>query len=210
VFVSIRAGARLVLGRSSLEGVRVALQGLGAVGWHLAEFLHQAGAKLVVADVDAAKVERAVAQFGAVAAHVGEILAADVDVLAPCALGASLNEQTVPAIRARLIAGAANNQLATPADGDALQRRGICYLPDYLVNAGGIISVAREYRNEGEEKAVMAEVGMIADRVGRKSLLMGSAIADRVEELLARVQAADSTPARVADDWARSKLVRPA
>ena len=90
-------------------------------------------------------------------------------------------------------AGAANNQLATPADGDALQRRGICYLPDYLVNAGGIISVAREYRGEGEETAVMAEV---------------SKIAERVEELLQRVQTADSTPARVADDWARSKLVR--
>ncbi|RZI92455.1 MAG: Glu/Leu/Phe/Val dehydrogenase, partial [Rubrivivax sp.] len=85
VFVSIQAGARLVLGRSSLEGVRVALQGLGAVGWHLAEFLHKAGAKLVVADVDAAKVERAVAQFGATAASVADILAADVDVLAPCA-----------------------------------------------------------------------------------------------------------------------------
>lgn len=193
VFVAIQAGARLVLGRSSLDGVRVALQGLGAVGWHLAEFLHAAGARLVVADVDASKVERAVAQFGAVAVHISEILAADVDVLAPCALGASLNEQTVPTLRARLVAGAANNQLATPADGDALQARGICYLPDYLVNAGGIISVAREYRGGGEETAVMAEV---------------SKIAERVEELLQRVQVADSTPARVADDWARSKLVR--
>jgi leucine dehydrogenase len=195
VFVSIQAGARLVLGRPSLDGVRVALQGLGAVGWHLAEFLHQAGAKLVVADVDADKVARAVVRFGATPAHVAEILAADVDVLAPCALGASLNAQTVPAVRAKLIAGAANNQLATPADGDALQARGICYLPDYLVNAGGIISVAREYRGEGEEKAVMAEV---------------SRIAERVEELLDRVRSAGSTPARVADDWARSKLVKPA
>jgi leucine dehydrogenase len=192
VFVSIQAGARLVLGRSGLDGVRVALQGLGAVGWHLAEYLQQAGAKLVVADVDSAKVERAVAQFGARAVGVAEILAADVDVLAPCALGAALNARSIPTLRARLIAGAANNQLATPADGDALQARGICYLPDYLVNAGGIISVAREYRGEGEEQAVMAEVGRIAERV---------------EELLQRVQRADSTPARVADDWARSKLV---
>ncbi|MFT7723845.1 MAG: Glu/Leu/Phe/Val dehydrogenase dimerization domain-containing protein [Roseateles sp.] len=195
VFVAIQAGVRQVLGRASLDGVRVALQGLGAVGWHLAGFLHEAGAKLVVADVDAGKVARAVEQFGATPAPVAEILAADVDVLAPCALGASINEKTVPAIRARLVAGAANNQLATPADGDALQRRGICYLPDYLVNAGGIISVAREYRGEGEEAAVMAEV---------------SRIAERVEELLQRVRAADSTPARVADDWARSKLVKPA
>jgi leucine dehydrogenase len=195
VFVAIRAGVQRVLGRDSLEGVRVAVQGLGAVGWHLAEFLHQAGATLVVADVDATKVDRAVTQLGARAVHVAEVLAADVDVLAPCALGASLNTQTVPAVRARLVAGAANNQLATPDDGDALHRRGICYLPDYLVNAGGIISVAREYRGEGEEAAVMAEV---------------SRIADRVNELLDRVQVADSTPARVADDWARAKLVRPA
>jgi len=192
VFVSIEAGVRQVLGRSSLDGVRVALQGLGAVGWHLAEYLHKAGAQLVVADVNNAKVERAVAELGARAMDVSEILTADVDVLAPCALGATLNAQSIPALRAKLIAGAANNQLATPADGDALSARGICYLPDYLVNAGGIISVAREYRNEGEESAVMAEVARIADRVG---------------ELLERVRISGSTPAREADAWARSKLV---
>lgn len=192
VFVGIEAGARLQLRRNSLDGVRVALQGLGAVGWHLAELLHHAGAKLVVADVDASKVERAQALFGAQAVRIDQILSADVDVLAPCALGASLNALTVPSIRARLIAGAANNQLATAADGDALQQRGICYLPDYLVNAGGIISVAREYRGEGEEMAVMAEV---------------SRIAERVAELLDRARIAGTTPARVADAWARSKLL---
>ncbi|MFY7866798.1 Leu/Phe/Val dehydrogenase [Roseateles sp.] len=195
VFVSIEAGVRLQLKRESLAGVRVALQGLGAVGWHLAEFLHKAGAKLVVADVDAAKVARAQEQLGAQAVGIDAILSAEVDVLAPCALGASLNAQSIPGIRAQLIAGAANNQLATVEDGDALQQRGICYLPDYLVNAGGIISVAREYRNEGEENAVMAEV---------------SRIGERVAELLERVKSAGTTPGRVADDWARSKLVKPA
>ena len=194
VFVSIQAGVRQVLGRDSLEGVRVALQGLGAVGWHLAEFLHKAGAKLVVADVDAGKVARAQGQFGAVAVGVHEILAADVDVLAPCALGASINAQTIPGLRARIVCGAANNQLATVADGDALHARSIVYLPDYLVNAGGIISVAREFRGEGEQNAVMAEV---------------SRIADRVSELLERAKAGDTTPARAADEWASSKLVRP-
>ena len=194
VFVSIRAGVKQVLGRESLQGVRVALQGLGAVGWHLAEFLHQAGAKLVVADIDAAKVARAQERFGARAVGVHEILSADVDLLAPNALGATLNAQSIPTLRAALVAGAANNQLATAADGDALQARGITYLPDYLVNAGGIISVAREYRNEGEESAVMAEV---------------SKIAGRVVELLERVKREDSTPGRVADAWARSKLVKP-
>ena len=194
VFVSIDEGVRRVLGRASLEGTRVAIQGLGAVGWHLAEYLHEAGAKLVVADIDAAKVERARAEFGATAVGVDAIIAAEAEVLAPCALGAALNAQSVPTIAARLIAGAANNQLATPADGDALAARGICYLPDYLVNAGGIISVAREYRGEGEEAAVMAEVGRIRERVA---------------ELLERVRGGATTPAREADAWARSKLVKP-
>lgn len=195
VFVAIDEGVRRVLGRASLEGTRVAVQGLGAVGWHLAEYLHGAGATLIVADIDAAKVARAQAQFGAQAVGVEAIIAAEAEVLAPCALGAALNAQSVPAIRATLIAGAANNQLARAADGDALQARGICYLPDYLVNAGGIISVAREYRGEGEEAAVMAEVGRIRERVA---------------ELLERVQAGHATtPAREADAWARSKLVRP-
>ena len=194
VFVSIQAGVRQVMGRDSLQGVRVALQGLGAVGWHLAEFLHSAGAKLVVADVDAGKVARAVGQFGATAVGVHEILAADVDVLAPCALGASINTNSLPTLRARLVCGAANNQLATAADGDALNARGIVYLPDSLVNAGGIIAVAREFRGEGEQDAVMAEV---------------SRIADRVVELLDRVKSGSTTPARAADEWAFSKLVRP-
>ncbi|MDT8998905.1 Glu/Leu/Phe/Val dehydrogenase dimerization domain-containing protein [Paucibacter sp. APW11] len=192
VFVSIEAGVRLHLKRDTLEGVRVAVQGLGAVGWHLAEFLHKAGAKLLVADVDAAKVARAQELFGAQAVHVNEILAADVDVLAPCALGAVLNAGTVPQIRAKLVAGAANNQLATAADGDTLHGRGVLYLPDYLVNAGGIVSVAREFRNEGEESAVMAEVSQIRDRVA---------------ELLDRIRVSGNTPAREADAWARSKLV---
>ncbi|MFY8017586.1 MAG: Glu/Leu/Phe/Val dehydrogenase dimerization domain-containing protein, partial [Inhella sp.] len=91
VFVSIQAGARAVLGRSDLQGLSVALQGLGAVGWHLAEFLHEAGARLVVADIDAAKCERARSEFGATVLGIDQILAADVDVLAPCALGASLS-----------------------------------------------------------------------------------------------------------------------
>ena len=183
VFVSIQAGVRLHLQRASLDGVRVALQGLGAVGWNLAQFLHQAGAQLVVADFDSAKVARAREQFGAQVVPVDQILSADVDVLAPCAMGAVLNSSSVAQLRAKLIAGAANNQLATTADGDALHARGILYLPDYLVNAGAIVSVAREYRNEGQ-------------------------IAERVEELLERVKASGLTPAREADDWARAKLVK--
>jgi leucine dehydrogenase len=191
VFVSIQAGAKVHLGRSDLQGLRVAIQGLGAVGWHLAEHLHQAGASLTVADIDPAKLERARTELGATVLGVDDILAADVDVLAPCALGASLNAVSIPTLRARMVAGAANNQLATVADGDTLHARGVMYLPDYLVNAGGIISVAREHRGEGEETAVMNEV---------------SRIGERVIELLERVKAEGRTPGRIADDWARSLL----
>lgn len=194
VFVSIEAGAKAVLGRSDLQGLKVAIQGLGAVGWHLAEFLHKAGAKLVVADIDAAKTAKAQAQFGAEVVTVEQILAVPCDVLAPCALGASLNASSIPTLQARLICGAANNQLALPHDGDELAKRGITYLPDYLVNAGGIISVAREYRGEGEEGAVMAEV---------------SRIAERVQELLQRIKSSGRTPAAEADAWAQSLLVKP-
>jgi leucine dehydrogenase len=191
VFVAIQAGVQRALGRASLEGVKVAIQGLGAVGMSLAEFLHSAGAPLVVADVDAARTHEARERFGAEVLGVDRILAAEADVLAPCALGAVLNAQSIPALQARIVCGAANNQLAGAADGDALHARGVLYLPDYLVNAGGIISVAREYRGEGEEKAVMAEVGRIRERV---------------LELLDRAQASGLTPARESDAWARSKL----
>ena len=193
VFVSVQAGAKAVLGRSDLQGLTVAIQGLGAVGWHLAEYLHQAGARLTVADIDPAKTAKAQAQFGATVVGVDQILAAPVDVLAPCALGASLNAATIPTLQAKLVCGAANNQLALPSDGNLLADRGIAYLPDYLVNAGGIISVAREYRGEGEEQAVMAEV---------------SRIAERVTELLARIKVSGRTPAAEADAWAQSLLVR--
>lgn len=193
VFVSIQAGAKAVLGRSDLQGLKVAIQGLGAVGWHLAEFLHQAGAQLIVADIDSSKTSRARELFGATVLAVEQILAADCDVLAPCALGASLSAQTIPMLQAKLICGAANNQLALPADGDLLASRGITYLPDYLVNAGGIISVAREYRGEGEEQAVMAEV---------------SRIGERVIELLERIKSSGRTPAAEADAWAQSLIQR--
>lgn len=193
VFVSIEAGVKAHLGRS-LDGVTVALQGLGAVGWHLAEHLRQAGAKLVVADVNAERVQRAVDQLGAKAVGVDEILSQPCEVLAPCALGAVLNGGSIPALQAKIVAGAANNQLATAADGDALAARGILYLPDYLVNAGGIVSVAREHRGEGSVAAVKAEVEQIRDRV---------------LELLERIKASGNTPAREADAWARSRLVRP-
>ncbi len=147
VFLGLQAGWRY-LTRRELAGVRVAVQGLGAVGYGLCDHLHRAGARLLIADLATERVERAVRAFGAKALPVDQILTSDADIIAPCALGAVLNAVTIPKLTARLIAGAANNQLATGADGERLRQRGILYAPDYVLNAGGIISVACEYFGE--------------------------------------------------------------
>jgi leucine dehydrogenase len=195
VFVSIDEAVRRHLGRDSLAGVTVAVQGLGAVGSALCAFLHEAGAKLVVADVNEARVQAAKHRYGASVVSVERILFEPVDVLAPCALGAVLNPASVDDIRAQIVAGAANNQLASLVDGDRLQARGILYLPDFLVNAGGIVSVAREYLGTGDEASVMTEVGRIRNRVS---------------ELLDRMKDSKLSPARIAQNWAQEKIVRAA
>ncbi len=144
VYKGMEAAVRHRLGAQSLSGVRVAIQGLGHVGMALGELLHEAGAELVVSDINEARVSDAVDCFGAEAVAPDEFHFASVDVLAPCALGAGLNEVTIPGIKAVVIAGAANNQLALPEDGERLRQRGILYAPDYAINAGGVISIAHE------------------------------------------------------------------
>ncbi|SFQ33227.1 Glu/Leu/Phe/Val dehydrogenase dimerization domain-containing protein [Variovorax sp. 770b2] len=191
VFVSIDEAVRTHLKRNDLKGVRVAVQGLGAVGASLCSFLHKEGAKLVVADIQASRVEEMRHRFGAEAATVDRIFGAAADVFAPCALGAALDSATIAELQAPIVAGAANNQLATPQDGERLQARGVMYLPDFLVNAGGIISVVREYLGTGDEHSVMQEVGRIRTRVA---------------ELLRRAEETGLSPAFVATEWARSKL----
>lgn len=142
VFLALRAAVRHRLGRE-LAGVRVAVSGLGHVGANLCRLLAEAGARLTVADIRAEAVEAIVAAHGAERAPPESIHAVEAEVFAPCALGAVLNERSIPEIRASVVCGAANNQLATPADDARLAGRGILYAPDYLVNAGGLISVAR-------------------------------------------------------------------
>ncbi len=144
VFDGLRRAVAQRLGRDDLAGLRVAVQGLGHVGWHLCTHLHGAGAKLIVSDIDAARVERAIAEFGATACPPQDILSVEADVFAPCALGAVLNARTIPALRVAIVAGAANNQLEDIPDADRLHERGILYVPDFAINAGGIISVSRE------------------------------------------------------------------
>ena len=142
----IEACVKFRLGRDSLEGVHVAVQGVGHVGYHLCRELHAAGAKLTVADIDKLKSERAKREFGAAVVDIDKIAEVECDVFAPCALGAGLNDDTVPHLRARVVAGAANNQLAEPRHGDDLDARGILYAPDYAINAGGLVNVAQEVK----------------------------------------------------------------
>lgn len=170
VYHGILAAAKEVFGEAEdLTGLRIAVQGLGAVGYALAEKLHAAGADLVIADVNAAAVDRALQQFaGRVrACDVSTIHAQDVDVFAPCALGGGLNAHTIPAIRARLVAGAANNQLAEAVDDQRLMAAGIAYAPDYVVNAAGVIRVAFEYfgRNPSPTMPGPLDEARLADRV---------------------------------------------
>jgi leucine dehydrogenase len=145
----IKAAAKHQFGSDDLAGKTVAVQGLGSVGFYLCQRLHQDGAKLIVTDINQAAVQRAVAQFGAVAVALDEIYAAEADIYAPCALGATINDDTLPQLKARIVAGCANNQLKEARHGEALRQKGILYAPDYVINAGGIINVAFEMRPEG-------------------------------------------------------------
>ncbi|MGH8456742.1 MAG: Leu/Phe/Val dehydrogenase [Stenotrophobium sp.] len=144
VFIGLKATVKAQFGRDDLRGLKVAVQGLGNVGYRLARHLHEAGAELWVTDIHAPAVERCVREFGATAVSMEQIFGQGVDVFAPCALGAILNDVTIPLLKAKAIAGAANNQLATPAHGAALMQRGILYAPDYCINAGGIIDIYYE------------------------------------------------------------------
>jgi leucine dehydrogenase len=164
-FDGIEAAVNARLGKDSLDGIRVAVQGVGHVGVHLCKLLHEAGAELVISDVNADHVKQTLAEVPATVVAPNELLFADVDVLAPCALGNILTSTTIPKIKATIIAGAANNQLSTPADGARLAERDILYAPDYVINAGGIISVAAEYYGGASEDDVRADVGRIKNRL---------------------------------------------
>ncbi|CAE6789892.1 Leucine dehydrogenase [Paraburkholderia domus] len=193
VFVGIEAAVQYVLGRSSLAGVTVAVQGLGSVGWDLCQQLSDAGAKLIVSDVDGTKVALARDRFGAHPVAPSEIVGVEADVFAPCALGAVITPTVAEQCRFRIVAGGANNQLATLEEGDTLHRRGIFFAPDFLINAGGIISCAREYLGGSDEATVMGEV---------------AGIRERLLQLARRVEQTGEAPARAAVNWAQEKIER--
>lgn len=152
VYCGIRAALQFQRGTDSLKGLRVAIQGVGAVGRHLAERLLSQGAEVIVADVSADNLARA-ESLGARVVSPEDILSVRCDVFAPCAMGAIINDQTVSELRTDIVAGAANNQLATAAQADQLQQRGILYAPDFVINAGGIIDVHYQQQGDNSDKS---------------------------------------------------------
>ncbi|MEW9797484.1 Glu/Leu/Phe/Val dehydrogenase dimerization domain-containing protein [Alteromonas sp. CYL-A6] len=162
VFVGLKASVEYAL-NSSLKGVRVAIQGMGHVGYRLATHLKEAGAELFVTDIYPEGVERAVSELGATAVAPEDIYSLDVDVIAPCAMGASINDETLPTIKAKVIAGAANNQLAREEMGELLQQRGILYAPDYVINAGGVIDIFHQRMPSSSNEAMRAHLERIGD-----------------------------------------------
>ncbi|MGI9612112.1 MAG: Leu/Phe/Val dehydrogenase [Acidimicrobiales bacterium] len=190
-FAGIRAGVAHVSGSDDLAGVRVAIQGLGATGSRLAELLHGAGAQLIVADVNKEAVADVVSRFGADAVAPEEIHAQDVDVFAPCAFGAVLNDRTVPEVRAGVVCGLANNQLAEPRHGRALRERGIAYVPDYVVNAGGVMGAATIIYGSPSREESLAKIDALYETIG--SILRGA------DEL-------DRSTSDIADDMALARI----
>lgn len=152
-FRGIQSAIKKIFGTDALEGRTVAVQGLGNVGCHLVEHLFWAGADLILSDIDPVKLERFKKKYGVKTIPAEQILKAECDILAPCALGGIINDQTIPSFRCRAIAGSANNQLLRDSHAKALRERGILYAPDFVLNAGGLLNVAAELEDSGYHPA---------------------------------------------------------
>ena len=184
VFQAIRAAVEHALGRDDLDGLRVAVQGLGAVGLPLCRYLADAGASLIVTDLDQARVREAARTLGALPVEPAAIYGQPADVFAPCALGAVLNDRTIPLLGATIVCGGANNQLAEARHAAALAARGILFVPDYIANAGGVIDFHQERTGDDAPEAVLGAVERI------------HAI---TQDVLGRASRAGETPLQVAD-----------
>ena len=153
-FVGIKAAAKEAFGSDSLEGKKIAIQGVGNVAFKLCRHLHDAGAELIVTDIHKQAVERAVEEFNAKAVDPDDIYGVDADIFSPCALGGVINDDTIPQLKVKVIAGSANNQLKDPSHGDRIHEMGIVYTPDYVINAGGVINVADELNGYNKDRAM--------------------------------------------------------
>ena len=193
VFLGIKAAVRRALGKDSLSGLQIALQGAGSVASGVAAHASNEGARLSIADVDQAKAQKLADRVGASVVAPDEILTLEADVLSPCALGAILDEESIPQLKVPVVAGGANNQLATPADGPRIHERGILYAPDYVINAGGIINVCTEYLRDGDSSLVRQRI---------------EGIPDRLEQVWAESADSGRDPATVADAMAQRLIGR--
>lgn len=192
VFLGVKAAAKRALGASDMKGIRVAIQGLGSVGGGVAKYLAQEGAELILADINSDRAKALAEELGGTVASTEEILAVEAEIVSPNALGAILSEQSIEALKAKVVAGGANNQLATGNEGAMLQDRGILYAPDYVINAGGIINVLRhiDQADDDEINARIDHIPARLDQVWDQSESSGQSpdiVADRMaQELIGR------------------------
>ncbi|MBS1992982.1 MAG: Glu/Leu/Phe/Val dehydrogenase [Cyanobacteria bacterium SZAS LIN-3] len=191
VFQGIKAAVKHAGMGTSLEGIKVAIQGVGHVGYHLASYLSAAGAKLIISDIYPAQIEKVVQEFGAVAVEPDQIYGAAADIFAPCALGAILNQRTIPQLKCKIVAGSANNQLEVDSDGFDLFNRGIVYAPDYAINSGGLINVAAELDGYNHER--------VLDKVSK--------VYNTIADILERSKEENIPPHQAADRLAEQRLV---
>jgi leucine dehydrogenase len=193
VFLGLKAAVKHKLGKDSVAGLHIALQGAGSVATGVALHACAEGAKLSIADVDPAKAQKLADTTGGKVVWPDEILTLEADVLSPCALGAILDEQTIAVLKVPVVAGGANNQLAKPGDGPRLHARGILYAPDYVINAGGIINVCTEYLGDGD-------ASLVRERI--------EGIPVRLEQIWAESAASGRDPGSVADAMAQQLIGR--
>jgi leucine dehydrogenase len=193
VFLGMKAAVKRALGKDSVDGLHIALQGAGCVASGVALHACAEGARLSIADVDEKKARTLADRTGGKVVSPNEILGLDADLLSPCALGAILNEETIAALKVPVVAGGANNQLATEEDGERLHKRGILYAPDYVMNAGGIINVCTEYLGDGDASLVRRRI---------------EGIPVRLEQIWAESAETGRNPAAVADAMAQRLIGR--
>ena len=190
VFLGIKSAVRRALGRDSLSGVHIAIQGAGSVASGVARRAAEEGARITLTDIDRERAQRLASEVGATVVDPDEIMTLEADVLSPNALGAILTEESIAALRVPIVAGGANNQLAEPEDGQRIHQRGILYAPDYVINAGGIINVSSEYLKDADAAGVRSRIERIpvrldqiwaeSDETGRNPAEVADAMAMRL------------------------------
>nr|WP_198166247.1 amino acid dehydrogenase [Sporosarcina ureae] len=199
IYKGMKAAAKEAFGDDSLEGKTIAVQGVGNVAYTMCEYLHAEGAKLIVTDINEAAIQRAVEAFDATAVAPDDIYSQEADIFAPCALGAVINDETIPQLKVKVVAGSANNQLKEPEHGDRLHEMGIVYAPDYVINSGGVINVADELIGYNKARALKRVEGIYDTilkifAISKRDGIPSYQAADRLaEERIARVGATRST-----------------